>query len=174
VFRQIGIAVKIGFLGQPVERPSGRVDGRHGQSVILYAFDHNAKALVRRDSPAPQLFRQLARFDVIQNLSHEANYGMPGRDFPGDRLEKLAHVDEVRRGMIVEATPVVAGPRGSDRNIAIMAEGHDDIYQPSRHLDRIRDRFETQGKDPEAFVRFHVRRLEALRRAGHVERLAAD
>jgi hypothetical protein len=30
------------------------------------------------------------------------------------------------------------------------------------------------GGDPEAFVRSHVRRLEALRRAGHAERIDAD
>jgi hypothetical protein len=41
-------------------------------------------------------------------------------------------------------------------------------------LERIRDSFERQGKDPEAYVRSHVRRLEALRRAGHVERIDAD
>ena len=34
--------------------------------------------------------------------------------------------------------------------------------------------FENQGKDPEAFVRAHFRRQQALRRAGHVERLDAD
>lgn len=28
--------------------------------------------------------------------------------------------------------------------------------------------------DPDAFIRAHVRRLEALRRAGHVERIDAD
>jgi chitinase len=31
-----------------------------------------------------------------------------------------------------------------------------------------------RAKDSEAFVRSHVRRLEALRRAGHVERIDAD
>jgi hypothetical protein len=41
-------------------------------------------------------------------------------------------------------------------------------------VELIRDHFERQGKDPEAFVRFHVRRLEALRRAGHVERIDAE
>jgi len=81
-----------------------------------------------------------------------------------------ARIDEVRRGTIVEAAPAVTGLRPSDKNIAIVAE-EDGIYRPSQHLDRIRARFEQQGKDPEAFVRFHVRRLEALRRAGHVERL---
>jgi hypothetical protein len=76
--------------------------------------------------------------------------------------------------MIVEAAPVVSGPRPADRNIANNAGEDNGIYRPSRHLQRIRDSFERQGKDPEAFVRSHVRRLEALRRAGHVERIDAD
>jgi hypothetical protein len=82
-----------------------------------------------------------------------------------------ARLDEVRRGMIVEAAPTVSSPRRSDRNIAIVAEDGTGIYKPSRHVELIRDSFERQGKDPEAFVRFHVRRLEALRRAGHVVRI---
>jgi hypothetical protein len=85
-----------------------------------------------------------------------------------------AHVDEVRRGMIVEAAPAAFGPRASDRNIAVMAEDNGGLYQPSRHVERVRDSFVRQGKDPEAFVRSHVRRLEALRRAGHVERIDED
>jgi hypothetical protein len=76
--------------------------------------------------------------------------------------------------MIVEADSVVSGPRPADRNIASNVEERNDIYRPSRHLERIRDSFERQGKDPEAFVRSHVRRLEALRRAGLVERIDAD
>jgi type IV secretory pathway VirD2 relaxase len=83
-------------------------------------------------------------------------------------------VEDVRAGMIVEAKPVVGEPRAADRNIAIVATDDGGIYRPSRHIDRIRENFERQGKDPDAFVRFHVRRLEALRRAGHVERIGAD
>ena len=83
-------------------------------------------------------------------------------------------IEEVGRDMIVEATPVVSGPRPADRNIAANAADGDGLYRPSRHLELIRDSFERQGKDPEAFVRSHVRRLEALRRAGHVERIDAD
>lgn len=83
-------------------------------------------------------------------------------------------IEEVGRDMIVEAAPVVSGPRPADRNIAANAKEHNDIYRPSRHLERVRDSFERQGKEPEAFVRSHVRRLEALRRAGHVERIDAD
>ena len=81
-------------------------------------------------------------------------------------------IEDVGRDMIVEAAPVVAGPRPADRNVA--ATEDDGLYRPSRHLARIRDSFERQGKDPEAFVGSHVRRLEALRRAGHVERIDAD
>ena len=85
-----------------------------------------------------------------------------------------ARLDAVRPGMIVEAAPAVSGPRNSDRNIAIVAEDGAGIYRPSRHVELIRDSFRGERKDPEAFVRFHVRRLEALRRAGHVEHIDAD
>jgi Protein of unknown function (DUF3363) len=83
-------------------------------------------------------------------------------------------IEELGQDMIVELAPVVSGPRPADRNIASNAEKDHDLYRPSRHLERIRDSFERQGKDPEAFVRSHVRRLEALRRAGLVERIDAD
>src|SRR4051812_27210600 len=62
----------------------------------------------------------------------------------------------------------------ADRNIAANAVDGDGIYRPSRHLELIHGKFERQAKDPEAYVRSHVRRLEALRRAGHVERIDAD
>jgi hypothetical protein len=83
-------------------------------------------------------------------------------------------IEAVGRDMIVEAAPVVSGPRPADRNIASNAEEDNGIYRLSRHLERVRDSFERQGKDPESFVRSHIRRLEALRRAGHVERIDAD
>ncbi len=83
-------------------------------------------------------------------------------------------IEEVGRGMIVEAVPTVSGPRSADRNIAVNATEEGGVYRPSQHLARIKDSFEQQHKDPEAFVHFHVRRLEALRRAGHVERIDDD
>jgi type IV secretory pathway VirD2 relaxase len=89
-------------------------------------------------------------------------------------LKDPSRIEEVGRDMIVEAAPVISGPRPGDRNIAGNAGEDNGTYRPSRHLERIRDSFERQGKDPEAFVRSHVRRLEALRRAGLVERIDAD
>ena len=85
-----------------------------------------------------------------------------------------SHLDEVRRDMIVEVAPRVSGPRAADRNIAINAEEDGSLYRPSRHLQRIRENFGREGKDLEAFIRSHVRRLEALRRAGHAERIDDD
>ena len=85
-----------------------------------------------------------------------------------------AGIEEVRRGMIVEAVPPVSVPRSADRNIAVNANEEGGVYRPSQHLERITDRFEQQHKDPKAFVHLHARRLEALRRAGHVERIDDD
>ena len=76
--------------------------------------------------------------------------------------------------MIVEAAPSSPDRGHPYRNIPSAAEGDGGSYRPSRHLAQIRDRLEATSKDPEAFVRSHVRRLEALRRAGHVERIDVD
>jgi type IV secretory pathway VirD2 relaxase len=81
--------------------------------------------------------------------------------------------EEVRRGMIVAASSAPAGPRAADRNILAIA-GKEGVYRPAEHLERATASIEGIGGDPEAFVRSHVRRLEALRRAGHVERIDAD
>jgi Protein of unknown function (DUF3363) len=85
-----------------------------------------------------------------------------------------SHLKDIGRDMIAEVTPAFSGPRAADRNIALNMGEKDQIYRPSQHLGRIREQFEREGKDPESFVRSHVRRLEALRRAGHVERLGED
>jgi hypothetical protein len=84
-----------------------------------------------------------------------------------------ARIEDVRRGMVVEVAPMVARPRAADLNIADMTD-EAGIYRPSVHLERACQRIERIGGDPEAFIRSHVRRLEALRRAGHVERIDAD
>jgi len=84
-----------------------------------------------------------------------------------------ARAEEVQRGMIVAMGSAQAGPRASDRNILAIA-GKEGIYRPTRHLEQAVGTVERLGGDPAAYVRSHVRRLEALRRAGHVERIDAD
>jgi hypothetical protein len=84
-----------------------------------------------------------------------------------------ARAENIQRGMIVAAGPGEVGPRASDRNILAIA-GEEGIYRPATHLEQAVGTVERLGGDPAAYVRSHVRRLEALRRAGHVERIDAD
>lgn len=80
----------------------------------------------------------------------------------------LGNVDpaEFKAGSIVEIRP--AKPRVADRNIAALSR--DGIYSTSEHRDRLRAHDDRQI-DPQEIVDAHVRRLEALRRAGIVERV---
>jgi type IV secretory pathway VirD2 relaxase len=84
-----------------------------------------------------------------------------------------ARAEDVGRGMIVVAGSAPPRPRAGDRNILDIA-GQGGVYRPSQHLERARAAIDRIGGDPLAFVRSHVRRLEALRRAGHAERIDAD
>lgn len=83
-----------------------------------------------------------------------------------------ARVEDARIGNVVEIGPPDTTQRPSDRAIAAVAE--DGIYRPSRHLEQARFNGRVPGGDYEGFVDAHVRRLEALRRAGIVERIDAD
>ncbi|RPM01514.1 relaxase/mobilization nuclease domain-containing protein [Pseudomonas aeruginosa] len=62
-----------------------------------------------------------------------------------------------------------ADVRAADRNIATLAS--DSLYRTDHHLAIELGRAKP-GRDPQAVVAAHVRRLEALRRAGIVERVA--
>jgi type IV secretory pathway VirD2 relaxase len=73
---------------------------------------------------------------------------------------------EIPVGGIVEAR--IATVRAADRNIAALVDKG--LYRTDRHLTQLRAR-PTAGRDPEAVVSAYIRRLEALRRAGVVERL---
>ncbi|UGQ22493.1 DUF3363 domain-containing protein [Brucella anthropi] len=81
-------------------------------------------------------------------------------------------LEDARIGSVVQIGPVEATARSSDRSIAAIAE--DGIYRPSRHLEQARFKGRVPGGDYEGYIDAHVRRLEALRRAGIVERIDAD
>ncbi|HJO66939.1 MAG TPA: DUF3363 domain-containing protein [Sphingomonas sanguinis] len=81
-------------------------------------------------------------------------------------------VEDARIGSIIEIGPPDTAQRPSDRVIAAVAE--DGIYRPSRHLEQAKFEGRVPGGDYEGFVDAHVRRLEALRRAGIAERIDAD
>jgi len=83
-----------------------------------------------------------------------------------------ARMEDARIGSIVEIGPADTGSRPSDRTIAAIAESG--IYRPSRHREQARFEGRVPGGDYEGYVDAHVRRLEALRRAGIAERIDAD
>ena len=80
---------------------------------------------------------------------------------------------DIRIGSIVETGAKPAG-RPADRTIASLAE--DGVYRPSAHRQQLvsGEMRMPVGADAGDLVQAHVRRLEALRRAGVVERWSED
>jgi type IV secretory pathway VirD2 relaxase len=113
--------------------------------------------------------------DELGDRLHLVIDGVDGRTHYVETADS-SHLAEIRRGHIValDPAPTKAEPRPADVNIQIVAEANGGIYRPSLHLEATRDIIEQRHGDPDAFIRSHVRRLEALRRAGHVERIDAD
>ena len=97
---------------------------------------------------------------VIDGLDGRAHYA---------RLRPNTPLTELPVGAISEVGPM--HDRAADRTIAAVAA--DGWYRPERHLAQLHANGR-QVADPQAIVEGHVRRLEALRRAGVVERLSDD
>jgi hypothetical protein len=89
-------------------------------------------------------------------------------------IANAAQADEARIGSVIEIGPPKAELRPADRNIVTFTNESDRIYEPSRHLATLRDNHLVPDGNETGYVEAHVRRLEALRRAGIVERLDAD
>ncbi|VBT33849.1 type IV secretory pathway VirD2 component [Burkholderia pseudomallei] len=83
-------------------------------------------------------------------------------------LPPRAELEQYPAGSIVEVKST-ADVRVADRNIAALAL--DGVYRTDHHLAAARGQA-TPDRDPREVVAAHVRRLEALRRAGIVEREA--
>ena len=108
--------------------------------------------------------------ELGENLSLVVD-GIDGRThhIAGITPERL---EDARIGSVIEIGPAETTSRPSDRTIAAIAE--DGIYRPSRHLEQTKFEGRVPGGDYEGYVDAHVRRLEALRRAGIAERIDAD
>ena len=88
-------------------------------------------------------------------------------------LRDSGDADEAPIGSIVEVGRT-ASQRPADRNIAQIVDGSGE-YRPSAHRASAEAANSgVPGGDYDAYVEAHVRRLEALRRAGIVERVNAD
>ena len=81
--------------------------------------------------------------------------------------------DEARIGAILSVGREPSA-RSVDKTVAALAARNHGFYEPSQHAEIARRTQRIPGGDVEGHVEAHVRRLEALRRAGIVERLDAD
>ena len=174
----LGLAEKVGFgkwrLDDNFERTLRRMGDR---GDILKAY-HRAMARAKLDrsldgepiyDPAEKLARPITgrviekgvlddvndrSYIVLDTMQGEALFVETGRE---------ANVAQIERGMVVTAGPQTYAPKASDRTIADIASKRGGTYSPSFH----------EMNDPgarEEFIKAHVRRLEAMRRAGHAER----
>ena len=125
----------------------GQEDGENGHSIVGRVV---GKGL------ADELYDR--GYLVIDGVDGKAHYvAMPPR----------TELEQYPAGAIVEvkgSTEV----RAADKNIAALASGG--LYRADHHL-AIEQGRAKPGRDPQEVVAAHVRRLEALRRAGIVERV---
>ncbi len=91
---------------------------------------------------------------IIDTTEGEAIYVKAGR---------RENIEDVKIGMVVTVSPADIEPKQSDLTIDKLAAKRNGDYSPAVH------QASDQGARPE-YIQAHIRRLEALRRAGHVTR----
>ncbi|NHA23207.1 relaxase/mobilization nuclease and DUF3363 domain-containing protein [Enterobacter roggenkampii] len=114
--------------------------------------------------------RELAVFELADELHDRGYLVIDGVDGKAHYVALNAR-DELASyptGAVVEVRGS-AEVRAADKNIAALAS--DGLYRTDHHL-AIEQGRAKPGRDPQEVVAAHVRRLEALRRAGIVERVA--
>lgn len=128
---------------------------------------------VHRAAPTERIVgRVVAKGLGGDELGERLGLTIDGADGRVHHLEvPAAKVEGIRRGSIVAVEPPPSIPRMADRNIVAVTD-EQGVYSPSAHGEQALARLGTDEAD--AYVRSHVRRLEALRRAGIVERVHAE
>ena len=132
------------------------------------AMKGQQRELVLEAEPATPIIGRVAAKGLADEL-HDRGYlvvdGIDGRAHYV-RLPVGADLSGFPVGGIVEVNSA-QGERAVDRNIAsLVREGH---YRSADHLVQLR---QAGTPDPQSAIDVHVRRLEALRRSGMVERVA--
>ncbi len=122
--------------------------------------DGNGRTIVGRVAGkglADELYDQ--GYLIVDGIDGKAHYvALPPR----------TELEQYPTGAVVEVKGSAA-PRAADKTIAALAV--DGLYDTSQHL-VVAKAQQNPERDPREVVEAHVRRLEALRRAGMVERLA--
>ena len=159
----------------PNAEPMLRAMGERGDIIrtMQRAMADAARPLAIFDAeaaPATIVGRVAAKglADELQDRGYLVVDGVDGRAHYV-ALAPGADLSAYPSGGIVEVRAATREPRPADRTIASQV-GRDGHYRVDRHLaEAMRDA--RPGDDPDGFVDAHVRRLEALRRAGIVERV---
>jgi type IV secretory pathway VirD2 relaxase len=140
--------------------------------AVRRAFPDPARAFTVYDRSAERghITGRLAARGLSDEINDRGYLIIDGLDGRAHYLEVASTPDmaELSTGAVITVRQRPPG-RAADRAIAALAPGG--VYSPHDHLDRVRASGETRH-DPDEYVQAHVRRLEALRRAGLVERLA--
>jgi len=139
---------------------------RGAEDYVIHASRAEQKPIIGK-----VISKGLGGDELIGRL-HLVIDGADGRVHYVELSEALA--GETRTGSIVEIGRAEAPPRAADRNIAELARENSGVYEPAIHLLTARDEDRIPDGNYEGYVEAHVRRLEALRRAGIVERLDAE
>jgi hypothetical protein len=128
----------------------------------------DADAIFDRSDPAGRRVTGAVLNLGLTGEAHDRAYaildGLDGRAVYAE-LGGAEQLEGIRRGAIVTLSPPDLDPKPSDITIDRIARKHGGVYSAGLH----------QADDPRAspdFITAHVRRLEALRRQGHVERSA--
>jgi len=134
---------------------AGRRDRRLDADAIFDKSDPDARgvtgAVLQTGLTGEAHDRAYAIIDALDGRAVFVELGVAGE------------VEEVKRGAIVTVSPPTFEPKPSDLTIDRIARANGGTYSANLH----------QADDPRSspeFIAAHVRRLEALRRAGHVER----
>jgi type IV secretory pathway VirD2 relaxase len=184
-----------------LERFGLATEQRPGQWTLAPNAEQRLRALGERGDIIKTMHRALER-DGLANRRSVADYQLH-RDQPqvrivgqvrdkqlagdelGDRMgltidgvdgrvhyveAPAGQVEGIGRGSVVAIEPPPSTPRAADRNI-LAATDTNGVYSPAAHREQARERL--GADDADTYVRSHVRRLEALRRAGIVERVHA-
>lgn len=144
--------------------------GEHGD--ILRTMHRAMKGEQRElvvDAPATgQVIGRIASKGLADELNDRAYLVVDGVDGRAHYLKLPAGADlaQLPLGGIVEVKPA-GQEKAVDRNI--LAASKDGIYRTADHMAQLK---QAGHRDPQSNVDAHVRRLEALRRTGTVERIA--
>jgi hypothetical protein len=158
---------------RPGIEPTLRSLGERGDIIRImqraFADQQRESALFDGSGPITTVIGRVAAKGMNGELHDRPYLILDGLDGRGHyvALPASAHLDDFPIGAIAEAGRPFE--RAADRGIESVAQNG--LYRTEHHLNRLR----AQGAlrcDPHEIVAGHVRRLEALRRAGIVERVA--